>query len=508
MRSFDYDVIVIGGGGAGLTAAKTCRGLGKKVALIEKDKLGGECTWTGCVPSKTVIHAADVAYKTTHLNAVGLQAEQTITLATDGVMAHVQKTVHAIYSTHTPEKIHELGISVLFGAPRFIDKHTVELGSSPFVVSEGRSPKSNPYERSHPFDSGPEGLLSGRTALTAKKFIICTGSRPFVPPLEGLDTVEYLTNHTLFALKELPKSMIIVGGGPIGCEIASALNRLGVTVTVIEMQERLLQHEDAELVALLTKQLQKEGVHIATHTAVTKVENNNGAVRVTANQQGKHVQFDAEKLLIAAGRQPNIEDLNLEAAGIKTNKQGIVVDATMQTTAKNIYAAGDVVGPYLFSHMAYYQAAIAARNACIPLFKKKADYTHVSWATFTAPPLANAGLTEEQARKQYGNALRIYRYDYNKLDRAHNDDAPFGLVKIICDTNNKIVGAHIVGERADELIGLVQLGKTYAMPFDKLYHVIYPYPTYNEAVWHAAHQAYIKKLEQNVFLKMLKRFLL
>jgi len=473
MRSFDYDVIIIGGGGAGLTAAKTCRGLGKKVALIEQARLGGECTWTGCVPSKTLIHVADVAYDSKHLKAVGLQAQQ-LSLDTTGVMAYVQKTVMDVYSTHTPEKIKDLGISVLFGTPRFVGQHTLELS---------------------------------QTRITAQKFIICTGSRPFVPPIEGLDTVDYLTNHNLFALSELPKSMIIVGGGPIGCEMASALNRLGVTVTVIEMKERLLQHEDAELVALLTAQLQKEGVRIATNTAVTKVENNNNQIRVTADQNGQRVQFDAQKILIAVGRRPNIEELHLEVAGVQTTKQGIKVSVKMQSSAAHIYAAGDVVGPFLFSHMAYYQAAIAARNACVPLFKKKADYTNVCWATFTAPPVANAGLTEEQAREKYGDKIKIYRYDYSKLDRAHNDNTTFGLAKIICDKKNRIIGAHILGARAGELIGLLQLGKTYNMPFDKLYHVIYPYPTYGEVVWHAAHKAYIKKLEDNILLKLVRKII-
>ncbi|TET34676.1 NAD(P)/FAD-dependent oxidoreductase [Candidatus Dependentiae bacterium] len=474
MMSYEYDVLVIGGGAGGLTASKTAHGLGKRVALLEKtDRLGGECTWTGCIPSKALIKTAEVAYHAKQLDRYGLRAEQSIVLDTSNVMPYVRSIIQDDYQSHTPEKIRSLGIDLLFGNAKFLDPHRVQLD-----------------ER----------------IITFNKAIITTGSHPFVPPIEGLDTVPYLTNSNLFNLERLPKSLIILGGGAIGAEMASALNRLGVAVTVIEMNDRILPKEDAELVAMLTDTLLKEGVTIKTGMQATKVEKEGDGVRVIVKDtSGAQHELQAEKLLVAVGRRPNIEGLGLEAIGVQANKRGIVVNNKQQTTTKNIYAAGDVVGPYQFSHMAWYQAVVAVRNMVVPIFKQKLNYTDVIWVTFTAPELASAGLTEEQAREQYGDSIIVYRKPYAEIDRAVTDRTKNGLAKFICNKKGYLLGIHILGARAGDIIHEAQVIKAFKKRFDSIHSVIHAYPTYAELTWHAAKKAYVKRLESNFFVILLKK---
>ncbi len=476
MKKFDYDCIVIGGGSAGLTAAKFARGVGKKVALIEKtDHLGGECTWTGCIPSKTLIHTAHVAHDVKNLAGVGLRANNAISFDTQNVMAYMQSVIKDVYATHTPDVLRKDGVDVLFGEPQFVDAHTIILNDK---------------------------------KLYANKFIITTGTSPFVPPIDGIDSVDYLTNETIFNLKELPKSLLILGGGAIGSELSSALNRLGVHVQVIEMQERILMHEDAELVERVSKQLKQEGVQLLTGMRATKIEQNGNQITVTCvDNNNKEQKVTADKLLVAVGRRPNVDSLQLENAGVQTNKRGIVVDNYLRTTTKNIFACGDVVGPYLFSHMAWYQAVIAARNAFIPFFKKKVDYNNVVWCTFTAPELATLGLTEEKARAKYGDSIKIYRHEYKHIDRGHTDNALNGLLKVICDKKGYIVGGGIVGERAGELLHELQLAKVKGIEFINIESVIHAYPTFSDLIWYSARKAYAQELENNWFVKFAKKFL-
>lgn len=475
MSTFDYDIIVIGGGGGGLTAAKLALGFGKKVLLIEKNKLGGECTWTGCVPSKTLIKTAQVAYQAQQLNTYGLKSSNAIDLDTSKVMAHIQEQIRNVYQTHTPEVLKQQGINVLFGSPAFLDNHHIQLGDQ---------------------------------TISANKFVIATGSRPFVPPIDGMNSVKYLTNETIFNLERIPQSLIILGGGAIGAELGSAFNRLGTRVTIIEMQERILPKEDEELVVLLTDIFKKEGVKLLTGMRATKVTQQNNTITVNcADKSGAQHEVQAEQLLVAVGRQPNIDTLVLNKAGVKTIRRGIIVDTTLRTTAKNIYACGDVVGPYLFSHMAWHQAVIATQNALIPLFKKRMNYDHTIWVTFTAPELATIGLTEQAARDRYGNTISIYRRSYSDIDRGRTDRTEEGLAKFICDKKGRLIGVHILGERAGDIIHEVQLGKVHGIPFAKLQSMIHAYPTYSELIWHAAKEAYVDRLARNPFIRILKRLM-
>ena len=471
MARYDYDLIVIGGGGAGLVASKFAAGIGKKVLLIEKNKLGGECTWTGCVPSKTLIHAANVARKITHLNQIGLSLDPTARLNSSNLMDHITSVIQTIYQTHTPDKLQQLGIQKFFGSAQFINKHT---------------------------------LILDNKHKTARNIIISTGSRPAIPPIEGLETTTYVTNETFFNIKTLPESIIILGGGAIGVEMGCALNALGVTVMIIEMNERILQHQDHELVDMLSESMKDSGITLQLQTKAVKVEQQGDTVVVHGEHDQQTITLEAQMLFVAVGRRANTESLNLQEAGVEYSKRGIVVNKKLQTTANNIYACGDVVGPYLFSHMAYYQAAIAARNALLP-FSASVDYTNVTWTIFSYPEFASAGLTETQARERYGKSLQIYRYDYKDLDRAHNDNATFGRGKVICNKRGLVVGAHILGERAGEIIHEIQLGKTYKIPFRKFYHVIHAYPTYSELIWHLSRKSYISRLQTHWLLKLINK---
>lgn len=475
MRQVDkYDLMVIGGGAAGLTAAKMARGFGKKVALVEKtDRLGGECTWTGCVPSKALIKTAQIAHEVKHVGKYGLQFSNQSVLDTTNVMEHVREVVRENYQSHTPKMIEKLGISLFFGEPCFTDPYTVQVGEH---------------------------------KIKAKKIIIATGSYPFVPPIEGIELVPYLTNETLFDLEKMPNSMIILGGGPIGAEMASALNRLGVQVHLVEMQERILHKEDQELVAMLMRTMQSEGVSIATNMRADKVIYADKKIRLVCQHiNGTTDTLQADAILIAVGRRPNIVGLDLAQAGVKTNKNGIIVDNYLRTSARHIAACGDVVGPYLFSHMAWYQAVVATRNLLIPFFKKRVDYNHLIWTTFTAPELASAGYTERKARATYGDSVVVYRGAFDEIDRGITDRATQGMAKFICDKKGRLLGAHILGERAGDIIHEAQLAKVKGIRFADIQSVIHAYPTYAELTWHSAKRAYVDRLERNIFVRMFKK---
>lgn len=474
MGRYDYDLIVIGGGAGGFVSSKLASGLGKRVAMIEKDKLGGECTLYGCVPSKTLIRTSQLAGEIRNSKRYGLAIEPHPHINTDGVMPHVRSAVQKVYDSHLPDAFQKLGIDILFGPPRFIDNHQVELNGKRF---------------------------------SAKRFIIATGSSPLIPPIEGLNTIPYLTNETIFSLKKLPPSLIVLGGGPIGAELASAFNLLGVSVSIVEKFEQILIREDRELVARLSKKMMEDGINLLTGYTPLKFSMKDGQITLAlqdAKNQTKEIQAGA--VLVAIGRQANVEGLDLEKAGIEYTLKGIRTDPTLRTTAPNIYACGDVAGPYQFSHMAEYQAIIATQNALFP-FKKRVDYRNIAWSVFTDPEIAHAGLTEEEARKVHGDHIKIYRYEYSNIDRGKTDAAGFGMSKFICDPKGMLLGAHILGARAGEVIHEAQVAKSLGLPFYKLYSVIHIYPTFTDMVKHPAKLCYIDRLQNNPFLKILRKFL-
>lgn len=470
--TYDYDLIVIGGGASGFVASKLARGLGRRVALIERNRLGGECTLSGCIPSKALIKAADAAWQARHLTDYGLSVETGLSINTDKVMRHVRSVIEKVYDSHRPEVFENLGIDVLFGSPRFIDSHTIEY--------------------------------SGRL-ISSRAFIIATGSSAFIPAIEGIDEVSYLTNETFFNLETLPSSMICLGGGPIGIELAAAMNRLGVNVYVLDMSETILPREDSELAGILAEKLTEEGLTLLTGTRTLRLSR--AACRVVVafeDKNGKKGEIEAESLLIATGRKANVDGLELENAGVQYTQKGIITDSLLRTSAHNIYACGDVAGPYQFSHMAEYGARIAAQNACLPV-RKRVDYKDVAWCTFTDPELAHAGLTEREAGTLHGEDIKVYRFEYKNMDRSKTDVVATGLGKFITGRKGKIIGAHILGSRAGEIMHEVQLAKSYGIPFYKLDSVIHIYPTFSDIVKQPAKLAYIDRLRNNPVLKLIKK---
>ncbi|MCQ9207421.1 MAG: FAD-dependent oxidoreductase [Omnitrophica bacterium] len=445
---YDYDLVVIGGGAAGLVAATGGAALGAKTALIEKNKLGGDCTWYGCVPSKTLLKSAQIISLFKRSADFGIKGPAKGSYDVSGVMPHVRKIRNKVSAHHPPEVFEKRGIKVIFGAPEFIDNKTVKVNKS---------------------------------KITSKRFIICTGSRPLVPSIDGLMETGYFTNETIFDLDTLPKSIAVLGGGPIGIELAQALNRLGVEVSIIEMMDRILFREDKEAASALSKVLIKEGIKIFTGKKAVKFAKDERGIVISLEDKDRVLSsIRAEKALIAIGRAPSLEGLALENAGVRTNKKGVGVNEFLQTSKNNIYACGDIAGPYQFSHMAEYQAIIALGNALFP-FKRKVDYSSVPWCTFTDPELAHLGLTEEEAKKQY-SGVKVYKSSYAANDRAVTDIEENGFAKVVCDRRGRILGAHIVGSQAGELLHEYVLAKSMKLGLGKLASPIHIYPTLAQIV--------------------------
>jgi len=469
LGKYDYDLVVIGGGAGGFTSSKLARGMGKRVAMIEKDKLGGDCTWHGCVPSKALLKSAKVAHQTNRLAKYGLSAGKQLKLDSSGVMSHVRSVVRGVAAGHKAEDIRKEGIDVLFGSPQFIDGHSLKLGAK---------------------------------TLSADKFILCTGSSPFVPPVNGLADTPHLTNANVFDLKKVPASLIVLGGGPIGSELASAFNRLGSKVSLVEKAECVLTREDEELSGMLCKLLAGEGIiFYFGHAAVNVKPSGKQVAVVVEDVTGRKKTLKADQLLVAVGQRPNVDGLALESAGVEFSASGIRLDSHLRTTASNIYACGDVAGAYQFSHLAEYQAVIATSNALLP-FKKRVDYGYVPWCTFTEPELARSGLSEAEARELHGDSIKVYRYEYSKIDRARTDVAEEGLGKYICDRKGRLLGAHILGARAGELIHEAHLVRVLGLPFEEIQKAIHIYPTYADVVRQPAKLSYLDRLLANPLIKL------
>lgn len=458
-----FDLIVIGSGAGGLTSAFTALGFGKKVLIVEKHKSGGECTWSGCIPSKGLINEA----KDVHIARKFAE----ISIDSAAILQRVRAISEGIYEHETPEVLEKAGAVFVHGAAQFISSKVISVNGKHYQ---------------------------------GKKIMIATGSSPMVPPISGLDKIDFLTNDNFFEQTCLPSSIIVLGGGAIGMELSQAMNRLGVDVTVLEMMPEVMFREEPEFSAIIREKLSSEGVKFHLGAKATQFEKIEAGVRVTTEQNGDVSLHEAEALLVALGRSPNIAGLNLDAAGIETER-GIKVDKYLQTTAKGVYACGDVAGPYLLSHMANFQGKIATMNALLPV-KRKASYEHVAWSTFTDPEFARAGLTEAEAREKHGDSIRVYHYDFDKLDRAKTKSGDMGKIKLITNRKGKVLGAHIIGERAGELIAEVQVMKTLGLNFAKLQSVIHPYPTYADALRQLAQQVFLDNILNHPLIRFFRSF--
>lgn len=437
----EYDLCVIGGGSAGLVAAAGGATLGARVLLVEKHKLGGDCLNYGCVPSKALIKCARVAQSARTAAAFGVELPAPrVSIPT--VMRRVAAVIAAIEPNDSPERFRGLGVEVVFGAGHFVAPDAVEV--------EGRR-------------------------VTARRYLIATGSRPAVPPIPGLDRIPYLTNETIFSLAEDVPTLIVIGGGPIGCEMAQSFARLGTRVTLVDIGERILPREDADASAVVLDSLRRDGVDFRLGARPLRVEGVAGDLALVLAADGGEERVAATHLLVAAGRRANVEDLGLDAAGIAAERGRIVADRRLRTTNPNVYVAGDVAGLQQFTHVAEHHAGVVLRNAIFRL-PARVQTENIPWCTFTEPELARVGLSEDEARAQ-GIAHCVYRFPFHDIDRAQAEGKLDGFAKLLTDPGGRLLGATLVGANAGELIAEYGLAIAKRMKAKDLSSVIHVYPT-------------------------------
>jgi pyruvate/2-oxoglutarate dehydrogenase complex dihydrolipoamide dehydrogenase (E3) component len=439
------DICVIGAGAGGLSVAAAAAALGASVALIEKAKMGGECLNSGCVPSKALIAAARRVASIKGASEFGIVVDRPSINFLD-VQRHVEDVIAAIAPNDSKERFAALGVRVVAGAAKFKDATTIVVDDADIEVQ-------------------------------ARRFVIATGSSPAIPPISGLDKVPYLTNDSVFNLTACPKRLIVIGAGPVGIELAQAYRRLGAEVTVLDAASPL-SHDDPECAEFVLEQLAREGVVLRTGVDIKSVKRARGKILVVIAGPIGEEPIEGTHLLLAAGREPNIAKLGLDAAGIKCESGAIIVDNRLKTTNRRVYAIGDVAGGPRFTHVANYHAGLVVRNALFRL-PAKVNYDHIPWVTYTDPELAQVGLTEAQARaRRY--TIRILRWPYDENDRAHAERETKGHIKVITTKGGRILGATIVGAGAGELIATWALAISQRMNIRAFVATVLPYPTLAE----------------------------
>lgn len=459
--AYDFNVIVIGAGSGGLVASLIAAATNAKVALIEADAMGGDCLNTGCVPSKTLIKSANMAYEMAHAEQYGIKTTS-VEVDFAAVMARVQDSIDAIAPHDSIERFTDLGVDCFQGYANIIDPHHIKVN---------------------------EQLLSCRS------IILATGARAFIPDIPGLCDIDYLCSDNLWQLTTLPKKLLVVGAGPIGCEMAQAFNRLGAEVTIVDRHTRLLKVEDVDVSELLHEQFASEGITMAYGHELQAVKQQGQAIHAEFISHGQQHTMTCDKILIALGRHANVTGFGLEALSVSLNPdQTIKANPFLQTNIPNIYVCGDATGPYQFTHAASHQAWYAAINALFSPFKRfKVDYNNMAWCTFVAPEIARVGMNEQEAKAQNID-VEVSRYDINELDRAITEGKNHGFVKILTAAkSDKIIGVTIVSEHAGELINEFILAKTHRLGLNKLLSTLHIYPTWSEAnkfaagVWRKKH---------------------
>ncbi len=439
----ETDICIIGAGSGGLSVAAGAVQMGARVVLIEKGAMGGDCLNTGCVPSKALLAAGHMAQSQREAGAFGIVPLEP-EIDWRAVHRHVHEVIAAIAPNDSVERFRQLGVDVVEGEACFVNTRTVR-------VDEKR--------------------------IQAKYFVIATGSSPFVPPIDGLSGVDYFTNENIFANRDPIDHLVVIGGGPIGIEMAQAHRRLGARVTVMEVA-RLLVKDDRELAGIVIRRLRNEGIDFYEGGRDLRIEKDESGINIYCQMEGKQLCVSGSHLLIATGRQPNIAALDLDSAGVRHGRQGISVDRRLRTSNRRIFAIGDVAGPYQFTHMAAYQAGIVIRNMLFRL-PAKVDYDAVPWVTYSDPELAHVGLTEAEAEKK-SRPFRVLRWSFAENDRAQAERRDEGMVKVITARNGRILGATIVGLHAGELIQPWVLAISQKMKIAAMASMIAPYPTLSE----------------------------
>lgn len=452
------DICVIGAGSGGLSVAAGAQQMGAETVLIEKHKMGGDCLNFGCVPSKALLAAGHAAQHIRHAGRFGVDAG-TPTVDANRVFEHVHGAIAAIAPNDSVERFSGLGVNVIEAEGRFVDARTVEAGD---------------------------------TRISARRFVLATGSAPFVPPIPGLENVPYYTNETVFYADRLPQHLIVIGGGPIGIELAQAHRHLGCAVTVLEMFT-VMPKDDPELVDVVRRQLDADGINIREGVKIIRVEKDGDGLAVILDGDGGEQKVSGSHLLVATGRRANVDGLNLEAAGVQYSPKGIDVDARLRTSNKKIFAIGDVAGGLQFTHVAGYHAGIVIKNALFRL-PAKADHSTVPWVTYTAPELAQVGLTEAQAKEKHGDDIRILRWPFHENDRAQAEGDTNGMVKAITTKKGVILGCGIAGPMAGELIQTWVLAMSQKIKIGGMATMIAPYPTFGEVSKRAAGSFYTASL--------------
>jgi pyruvate/2-oxoglutarate dehydrogenase complex dihydrolipoamide dehydrogenase (E3) component len=463
-----YDLAIIGAGSAGLSIAAAAAQFGQKVVLFEKGEMGGDCLNTGCVPSKALLAAAKAA-QAHRSSAIFGVAAQNPKVDFAKVMTHVENVITTIAPLDSQERFEGLGVKVVRAAVRF---------------------------------NGPASLEAEGKEYAARRIVIATGSRAGVPPIPGIETIPFFTNETIFKNRALPKHLIVIGGGPIGMEMALAHRRLGAEVTVLEAFQPLGK-DDAELAEVVLASLQAEGIAIRGGIKIERIEKTKTGLRILA---ANNEVIEGSHLLVAAGRVANVEGLQLETAGIEFTKRGISVDQGLRSVSnRKVYAAGDVAGGLQFTHVAGYHAGLVIRNALFRLpVKNRTDI--IPWVTYTDPELANVGLTEKEARTLHGDSIRVLRWSFHENDRAIAEGKSKGLVKIVAGKNGRVLGVGIVGPNAGDLIAMWTLAVSQKMKVSAIANMVLPYPTFGEAGKRAA-VTYYAGLAAKPFTRKLIGFL-
>ncbi len=472
-KRFDRDIVIIGAGAGGLVSALIGTTVNAKVSLIEKNKMGGDCLNTGCVPSKALIRSAKWLQQTKRANEFGFESAD-IKFNFVDVMKRVHRIIKTIEPADSVERFTNLGVDCIKGEAKI---------TSPYSVK-----------------------VNGNT-LTTRNIIIAAGARPFVPPIEGIEEVDFLTSDTLWELKELPHRLVVLGGGPIGCELTQSFARLGSKVTQVEMMPRIMGREDPEVSDFITNRFQNEGVDVLVDHKARNIVIENGNKIIICAHKGNEIRVEFDQLLVAVGREARVENYGLDDLEIKlTSKNTIEVNDFLQTNYSNIYAVGDVAGPYQFTHTASHMAWYAAVNALFGRFKKfRVDYSVIPWATYTDPEVARVGLNEQEATEK-GIKYEITKYDIEHLDRAITDEEANGFVKVLTvPGKDKILGVTIMGEHAGDLIAEYVMAMKHKLGLNKILGTIHIYPTLAEANKYAAGE-WKKSHAPEFVLKMLKHF--
>lgn len=447
MAKHDYDIGIIGGGAAGLTVASGAAQLGVKTLLIEKEKeLGGDCLHFGCVPSKTLIKTAHVYHLMQNSSRFGLPGIAPQPVDFRNIADRIRSVVGKIQQHDSVERFNKLGAKVEFGAPRFSDEHTVDLDGKP---------------------------------VTAKKWLLATGSSPAIPQIDGLDNTPYLTNREIFYLDNLPESLIILGAGPIAIEMAQAFCRLGSKVTVIQRNNQILSKEDRDMADLVMNVLREEGVSFHLGCKILRARNQGNKREITIEtRNGKELTICGAEILVALGRSVNTYELGLSEIGIDFDRKGVKVDKRLRTSQKHIYAAGDVIGSYQFTHAAGYEGGIVVSNAVFHL-PRKVDYTWMPWCTYTGPELASIGMNEKMAQAT-GINYQLWTENFANNDRSLAEGENIGKIKLLIGSNNKPLGVQIIGPHAGELLGEWVAALNGNLKLSGLAGSIHPYPTLTE----------------------------